>query len=107
MNVPQVIANYEVLLALTGQMHEAALAEEWDQLVDIEQQRGELIAAIKPVDAEVELDMAARQQRDQMIHKILTDDAEIRCRVQAWMSQLQLSMQSNRQEQRLLQTYGA
>ena len=42
-----------------------------------------------------------------MIHKILTDDAEIRSRVQAWMSQLQLSMQSNRQEQRLLQAYGA
>lgn len=107
MNTTQVIANYEALLALTGQMRVAAMDGEWDQLVEIEQQRGDLIAAIKPVDAEAELDMAARQQRDQMIHKILTDDAEIRCRVQAWMSQLQLSMQSNRQEQRLLQTYGA
>jgi flagellar protein FliT len=107
MNTTQVIANYEALLALTGQMRVAAMDGEWDQLVEIEQQRGDLIAAIKPVDVEVELDMETRQQRDQMIHKILTDDAEIRSRVQAWMSQLQLSMQSNRQEQRLLQAYGA
>jgi flagellar protein FliT len=107
MNTTQVIANYEALLALTGQMRVAAMDGEWDQLVEIEQQRGDLIAAIKPVDAEVALDMDARQQRDQIIHKILTDDAEIRSRVQAWMGQLQLSMQSNRQEQRLLQAYGA
>jgi flagellar protein FliT len=107
MNTTQVIANYEALLALTGQMRVAAMDGEWDQLVEIEQQRGDLIAAIKPVDAELVLDMDTREQRDQMIHKILTDDAEIRTRVQAWMSQLQLSMQSNRQEQRLLQAYGA
>jgi len=102
----QVIANYELLSALTGQMREAAVRGEWDHLVSIELQRGELVAAMKPVDAEAKLDEATRQRKNQLINKILADDAEIRNLTQAWMGQLQLSMQSNRQEQRLQNAYG-
>jgi flagellar protein FliT len=107
MNTAQVIANYEALSALTGQMLEAATSDDWDLLLDLEQQYSGLIAATKPLDDAVMLDEAARQLKKQLINKILADDAEIRNRVQAWMSQLELSMQSNRQEQRLLHAYGA
>lgn len=106
MNSSQVIANYESLSALTGQMREAAMRGEWDQLINIEHQCSERVAIMKPLDTEVILDAAARQHKNQLINKILADDAEIRNRVQVWMSQLQLSMQSNRQEQRLLHAYG-
>lgn len=106
MSSAQVLANYESLSALTGQMREAAAQGEWDQLVRIEQQRGELVAAMKPLDAEVRLDEAARQRKIQLINKIMADDAEIRNLTQTWMSQLQLSMQSNLQEQRLQRAYG-
>lgn len=106
MNPSQVIANYESLSALTGQMREAAMRDEWDRLINIEHQCSELVATMKPLDAEAVLDEAARQHKNQLINKILADDAEIRDRTQAWMSQLQLSMQSNRQEQRLLHAYG-
>jgi flagellar protein FliT len=82
------------------------MRDEWDCLISIEHQRGELVATMKPFDAEVMLDEAARQHKNQLINKILADDAEIRNRAQAWMNQLQLSMQSNRQEQRLLHAYG-
>jgi flagellar protein FliT len=107
MNASQVIANYESLSAMTGQMLEAALRGEWDYLINIEHLCGELVATMKPFDVEVMLDEAARQHKKLLINKILADDAEIRNRAQAWMSQLQLSMQSNRQEQRLLHAYGA
>ncbi len=106
MSSAQALANYESLSALTGQMREAAAQGEWDQLVRIEQQRGELVAAMKPLDAEVRLDEAARQRKIQLINKIMADDAEIRNLTQTWMSQLQLSMQSNLQEQRLQRAYG-
>lgn len=106
MDTSQVIANYESLSALTGQMREAAMRDEWDRLINIEHQCSELVATMKPLDAEAVLDEAARQHKNQLINKILADDAEIRDRTQAWMSQLQLSMQSNRQEQRLLHAYG-
>lgn len=106
MNSAQVIAGYESLSVLTGQMREAAVRGEWELLISVEHQCSELVATMKQLDAEVMLDEAARQHKHQLINKILADDAEIRNRIQVWMSQLQLSMQSNRQEQRLLHAYG-
>ena len=107
MDPSQVIANYESLSTLTGQMREAAMRDEWDRLIDMGRRCSELVATMKLSDAEVMLDGAARQRKKQLINKILADDAEIRNRGQAWMSQLQLNMQSNRQERRLLHAYGA
>jgi flagellar protein FliT len=106
MSPDQVIANYESLLALIGQMRVAAEQGEWEQLVSIEQQCSELVEAMKPVDDEVTLDDATREQKIQLINKILADNAEICDRTQTWMSELQRIMQSNRQEQRLQQAYG-
>jgi len=106
MNESQVIANYESLSALTGQMCEAAVHGEWDQLVSIEQQCSKHVETMKPVDAAVALNEAARQRKIQLIKKILADDREIRNHTEAWMGQLQRIMSSNRQEQRLQQAYG-
>jgi flagellar protein FliT len=103
----QAIANYEALSILSGQMRDAAIDGEWDQLIGIEQGCGELVAAMKLIDVEANLNKDERQYKIQLIDKILADDAEVRTHVQAWMGQLELSMQSNRQEQRLLQAYGA
>ena len=102
----QVIAHYESLSALTGQMLAAARDGEWDHLISIQQQCGELVAIIKPLDAGIMLDKATLQHKKRLINKILLEDTEIRSRVQTWMSQLELNMQSNRQEQRLLHAYG-
>lgn len=88
-------------------MREAAVHGEWDRVIGIEKQCSELIADMKLLDAEVTLDGAARQRKTELIGKILADDAEIRNLTQAWMGQLQTSMQSLRQEQRLLHAYGA
>jgi flagellar protein FliT len=102
----QAIANYESLSALTEQMREAAEQGEWDQLISIEHQCSNLVADMKSIDAEAELDEAARQHKIQLINKILADDAEIRKHTQVWLSELQHTMQSNRQEQRLQHAYG-
>jgi len=105
MSTTQVITNYESLSALTGQMREAAMHNEWDKLVDIEKQCSRQVAIMKPVDATTVLNEAARQRKMQLIKKILADDAEIRNRTETWMGQLQRIMQSNRQEQRLQHAY--
>lgn len=88
-------------------MLEAARHGEWEHLIAIEHQRGDLVAAMKPVDAEVKLDETARQRKIQLINKIQAADAEIRNLTQGWMDELQISIKSNRQEQRLQNTYGA
>lgn len=102
----QVIANYEALSALTGRMQEAAVHGEWDLLVDLEQQCRQRVDAMKQADASAMLDEPSRQRKVQIIKNILAQDADIRSRTAAWMEQLQRIMQSNRQEQRLQQTYG-
>lgn len=102
----QVVTSYESLSAITGQMRDAAIHEEWDQLIGLEQQCSRHVAAMKPLDEVTTLDEPSRQRKIQLIKKILHDDAEIRNRTQAWMGQLQRIMQSNRQEQRLQQAYG-
>jgi len=88
-------------------MRDAAVHGEWGPLVSIEQERSILVAAMKPLDAEVELDEAERRRKDQLITEILDNDAEIRNLTQAWLGQFQLSMQSSLQELRLLKEYGA
>lgn len=106
MSASQVITNYELLFALTGQMREAAARGEWDHLIDLEQQCRKLVDTMKPIDASTPLDEPSRQRKVRLIKKILAHDADIRSLTVAWMGQLQRIMQSNRQEQRLQQTYG-
>lgn len=106
MGSSQVIANYESLSVLTAQMCEVAARGEWDQLIALEQQCRQHVAAMKQADASVVLDEPSRQRKVRLIKKILAHDADIRSRTVAWMGQLQRIMQSNRQEQRLQQAYG-
>jgi len=98
--------NYESLSAITSRMREAAVHGEWDQLIELEQQCSRHVSTMKPADTAAKLDEPARQRKIQLIRKILADDAEIRSRTEMWAGQLQRIMQSNRQEQRLHQTYG-
>lgn len=107
MSANKVIANYESLAVLTGQMIETARKGEWTALVTLEQQRTALVSAMKLLDATTPLDESARQRKKDLINSVLAQDAEIRKLVQAWMGEHELSMQSNAQELRLLREYGA
>jgi len=107
MNTEEVIGNYESLAALTGEMREAANRGEWDRLIGLEQEYSRHVAGINSSDEIPLPDDATRQRVVQLIRKILADDAEIRSQTTNWMGQLKNIMESNRQEQRLNQTYGA
>jgi flagellar protein FliT len=107
MAASNIVEQYESLSNITSQMRVAAEHGEWEQLVVLEQQCSSHVATMKSVDTEVKLDEPTRQRKIQLIKKILSDDAEIRNRTVMWTRQLQRIMQSNRQEQRLQQLYGA
>lgn len=105
MNESLIISNYESLSILTGQMREAAVHGEWDQLIGLEQRCSKHVATMKPVDATATLDETARLRKIQLIRKIMADDRDIRNRTEGWMAQLQRIMQSNRQGQLIQQIY--
>ncbi|MEQ1813340.1 MAG: flagellar protein FliT [Candidatus Nitrotoga sp.] len=107
MNSLQIITCYESLSVLTERMCEAAAHGEWDKLINIEQQRGRQVATMRLAEASAMLDEPTRQRKKQLIEKILADDTRIHRHTEKWLKQLQCIMQSNRQEQRLQQTYGS
>lgn len=107
MSFAQVIENYEILAALTAQMRNAAEHGNWEELISIEKQCDSLIASMKKIDAETNLDEATRRHKNQLIQKILADEDEIRRLTHDWMEQLQNQISSNRQELRLQKTYGS
>ena len=100
-----VVENYEFLSSLTGQMRDAAVKNQWDNLVELEKQCSQRVAFMKPLDATTPLDENSRLRKVALIRKILADDAEIRNRTEPWMAQLQRIMKSVSQERRLLDTY--
>lgn len=106
MSATAVIAHYEALARLTARMHETALRGEWESLLASEQQRSELVAAIRPLDAATRLDAATQQHKNALIAQVLASDAEIRALVRTWMEECDLSMESTLQELRLLRKYG-
>lgn len=69
---------YEAAWALTRRMQEAALALEWETLMELEAQRAPLLAAPPPTAA------AAGRRVAELIRDILEVDAEIRERVESW-----------------------
>ncbi len=99
------LANYENLATLTSRMHDAAKSAGWEALIALEQQRGELVAAMQPLDAATRLDEGTRLRKHELIERVLAHDAETRKLVQAWMDECDQSMQSNAQELRLLKKY--
>jgi flagellar protein FliT len=106
MTTARILAHYESLATLSGRMAEAARLGEWDQLIDLERQRTEIVAAVQPLDAAQPLDATARERKNALITAALADEAEVRTLVQAWMSEYEHTQQCNAQELRLLREYG-
>jgi flagellar protein FliT len=98
------VENYEYLSSLTGQMREAAVQGDWDNLVELEKQCSQKVSTMEP-EPTVQSDEEARKRKIALIKKILADDAEIRNRTEVWMEQLQRIMQSSRNESQLRRAY--
>jgi flagellar protein FliT len=99
-----VLENYRHLSSITAQMRNAAMHEDWEQLVELEQQCSRHVESMKQLDL-APIDESIRLQKVALINKILADDAAIRDQTLPWMAKLQNMMQSSRSEQRLHQAY--
>lgn len=102
----QLIAHYEQLALLTEQMRAAAEQGEWDQLVELELRRSQVLEEVKPMDATLTLDAAGLRHRGEYINHIITLDGAIRELVQKHMGQIQLNLASDQNTHRLRQAYG-
>ena len=88
MNNAQIIAAYETILSITGQMLEAARRKDWDYLQVLEEACKAIIAMLIAANP-APLDGDYQQRKVEIIHRVLADDAEIRNITQPWMAHLQ------------------
>ena len=88
MNNAQIIATYESILAITGQMLEAAKRKDWDYLMVLEEDCKAIMATLMAANP-APLDDDYQQRKVEIIHKVLADDAAIRNITQPWMAHLQ------------------
>lgn len=107
MDSTQIIATYENMLTVSGQMLEAAKSSDWDRLVDLEKHCRALAERLSAGGASPRLTGQLRQRKVEIIRRMLADDAEIRNLTQPWMAQLQQFLGSARQERKLCQAYAA
>ena len=107
MTSTEMIQTYESILAVTGEMLEAARNADWDRLVEREQRCRQLVEGLMAMRNETALDVDARKRKAEIIRKVLADDAAIRDLTQPWLARLQHLMTSAGRERQLHAAYGA
>lgn len=104
MNNAQIIATYETILNITEQMLKAAKSNDWDYLMALEEDCRTSVERLRAANPEP-LSGEYQQRKVEIIHKVLSDDAEIRNITQPWMGHLQGLIGSIGQEKKLAQAY--
>ena len=106
-NSQEIIATYEVVLALTRQMLEAARMNEWDDLAALEVKRFNLIEKLMASDMNDLSDAQLNRRKAELIQNILANDTETRALAEAWMGELRQIMDSLGAEKKLKDAYSA
>jgi flagellar protein FliT len=110
---PSQIGIYEQMCELSASMVDAARANDWDRLVDVERQvaalRGQLIALHgKNTEAGEDSMGAADIQRKQvLIQQMLAHDAEVRRHVEPWMAHVRQLLGDQHRRRQMLHAYAA
>jgi flagellar protein FliT len=108
MNNQEILAIYQNVAHITGQMLSAASNEEWDQFTELEKRCSEQVKSLQQNENPLQpLSETARSTKVSLIKKILEDDRRIREITEPWMARLSLMMKSVGREKKLAQAYGA
>lgn len=105
MNGSQTLETYNAILTTTGRMLIAAKNNEWDQLITLERECKQLTDSLIQKDSEPILDKELLQEKIQIIHQILEDDAQIKAITEPWMMKLQEMLNANNRTRDLQRAY--
>jgi flagellar protein FliT len=106
MTAIEILATYETLSALTGDMLAAARHADWDQLAALERACQPHVAALTEHDTPRALDPAGMQRKLALIRKILADDAQIRDLTEPWLAELQGMLRGSARGRTAVHAYG-
>lgn len=100
------IANYELMAKLIQTMVDAATAEEWDRLVELERDYALIAERMQIDDLDAVLTEPQRELKRKLIQEILSGDRMVRVQVDSWMKKFRLERDTHRQSQRVKKAYG-
>ncbi|MGN6388871.1 MAG: flagellar protein FliT [Burkholderiaceae bacterium] len=105
METSDILADYEAVASITGQMLLAARDADWDRLTALESACAARVAILKEQEPQPALTGALRERKVRILRQILDDDREIRNLTEPWMARLMNLMQSAGTERRLSRAY--
>lgn len=107
LSMPTQIEIYEDMSALSAKMVEAARAQDWDHLVNLEK----LVSALRDILVAEEdngaLSITEIEQKRSLIQRILEDDAEIRRHTEPWMEHVRQFLGGEAMRKNVERAYGA
>ena len=101
-----IVQRYEAVAQLAGKMQETARRGQWDELVEIEQQRSALLSELMADAAQGKIPDAVADEVARLIAFILEADAEIASLAKAWQEELKELLGSIGTERKISQAYG-
>lgn len=104
--LPDVVALYEEVARITGNMLSAAHQQNWEQLVALEAGCANCIASLKGCTVPAMLSEEARLQKVSLIKTILANDREIRKLTDPWMQHVAHLLESAHAQCRVNKRYG-
>ena len=87
-NRHDVLALYQEVERLTGNMLSAAHRSDWDRLVELEAGCASCIESIRGCEVQAQLSDEARRQKAELLQRILSNDREIRKLTAPWMERI-------------------
>lgn len=105
--MPSQIDTYKEICTLSAQMVEAARANDWDRLVDLERNVATLRDGLIGEEDNMALSLQELDLKHGLIQRILDDDAEIRRHTEPWMEQVRRFLGGRSTRDRVERTYGS
>lgn len=88
-SAPALIHCYETIADTSRLMLAAARADDWDEVVRLEERCRALIVELKQVARTQHLGASEQRRRIELLRAILDNDAEMRIRAEPWLRQLE------------------
>jgi len=105
--MPAQIEIYEQMCALSNRMVEAARANDWDSLIDLEQAVAGLRETLTQEAGNASANPREVAIKRAMIQRILKDDAEVRRHTEPWMEHVRRFLSGDSRKRQVDRAYGA
>ena len=105
--MPAQIEIYEQMCELSTRMVEAARANDWEQLVDLERTVANLRKTLMNEPEGGTIDAFEAEKKRALIQQILKDDAEVRRHTEPWMEQVRHFLSGSERKRKVNRVYGA